>query len=100
MIEQEISQITARVADVSARVYNRSESSQNIRSSFSRSHIMFLEDQVALLKIHINNMNEKWFIQDRVATVETMQVITELLITIEAALNDRSIGYEYDPYDM
>ena len=44
---------------------------------------MFLEDQVALLKIHINNMNEKWFIQDRVATVETMQVITELLITID-----------------
>ena len=39
------------------------------------------------------NMNEKWFIQDRVNAVEAMQVVTEVLITIEAALNDRSIGY-------
>ena len=38
-------------------------------------------------------MNEKWFIQDRVNAVEAMQVVTEVLITIEAALNDRSIGY-------
>ena len=45
------------------------------------------------------NMNEKWFIQDRVNAVEAMQVVTEVLITIEAALNDRSIGYEYDPHD-
>lgn len=54
---------------------------------------MFLEDQIALVKMNQSAMNEKWFLQDRGATVEAMQMVTELLITIESALNDRSIGY-------
>lgn len=58
---------------------------------------MFLEDQIDMVRMYQTNMNEKWFIQDRVKTVEAMQVVTEILITIEAALNDRSIGYQYDP---
>lgn len=28
-----------------------------------------------------------------------MQLVTEILITIQSALNDRSIGYQYDPYE-
>ena len=82
------------------RVFNRSASSQDYRSSFSRSHVMFLEDQMAMVRMYQATMNEKWFLQDRVRTVEAMQVVTEILITVEAALNDRSIGYQYDPEDQ
>ena len=82
MLENEIKQINDRVADVEGRVLNRSASSQNYKSTFSRSHIMFLEDQMALVTMYQANMNEKWFIQDRVNTVEAMQVVTEVLITI------------------
>ena len=60
---------------------------------------MFLEDQVALTRTYQDIMNEKWFLQDRANTVEAMQMITEHIITIEAALSDRSIGYDYDPFE-
>lgn len=88
-------QINGRIADVSERVRNRRESSRDLRSTFSHSHIMFLEDQVELIRMYQNTMNEKWLLQDRVATVEFMQLITTVIIQIEAAFKDHSRGYEF-----
>lgn len=66
-----------------------------MKSLFSSSHIIFLDDQFALLKQYKRSIDDAFLTHDRTVCVEFLQLTTELLLSIEAALNNGSFQNDY-----